>query len=74
MNYKVLKNGWIDGKFCNEGAQIKLSDRQAKYHVMAGRVTPLAEGAEAGEVVDLPPTTIRPVRQRRVVSSSEDTA
>lgn len=74
MDYKVLKSGWIDGTFCNAGAQIKLSDRQAKYHLMAGRIAPLAEGAEQGDIVDLPPTTLRPVRQRRVVSSSEDTA
>lgn len=40
QDYEVLVDGWLDGTYRKESDVVSMSERQAKYHILAGKVRP----------------------------------
>ena len=45
QDYEVLVEGWLDSTYRKVGEVVSMTERQAKYHLMAGKVR-LVEAAK----------------------------
>ena len=65
-DYRVLKSAWIDRVYFDAGTIVRLTEGQAKYHLMAERIAPLSEPSQAGTTVSATAGTPEPVTPQAV--------